>query len=185
MACRTPRGAEPRKARTKAEPVFQPRREELARYGSLIELLHSQGRIKPGTPREEILLKGLAALADANAPVPRGTGATNTHIHIQKDEASGQAIILTQPGLKKLSRAELEAAECDAVITEPGKRNRSTIPLSVRRAVLARDRHRCRAPGRGDAHFPRDSPHRGAQTGRHKRSGKPRYALRSMPSTIS
>ena len=112
-----------------------------------------QGRIQPGTPREEILLQCLAALAAAKAPVPRSTGATNTHIHIQKDETIGQAVIQTQHGPKKLSRAELGAAECDAVITEPGKRNRSTIPPSVRRAVLTRDQHRCRTPGCRNAHF--------------------------------
>jgi 5-methylcytosine-specific restriction endonuclease McrA len=85
--------------------------------------------------------------------VSRGTDATSTQIHIQKDETSGKAVIQTQRGLKKLSRAELEAAECDAVITEPGKRNRSTVPPSVRQAALARDKHRCRASGCRNAHF--------------------------------
>jgi len=37
--------------------------------------------------------------------------------------------------------------ECDARVLEPGKRNRSTIPPATRRAVLARDGHRCQVPG--------------------------------------
>ena len=170
VACRAPKKTAPRGAPTQAAPVFQPRgveltdegrsaltfrltATELARYEALIEILHKQGRIQPGTPREEILLQALAAWAESGDAVPRGIGATNTHIHIQKDEASGAAVVQTQHGPKKLSRAELGAAECDAVITEPGKRNRSTIPPSVRQAVLARDGHRCRAPGCRNAHF--------------------------------
>ncbi|MBE0567245.1 MAG: HNH endonuclease, partial [Krumholzibacteria bacterium] len=32
-------------------------------------------------------------------------------------------------------------------VASPGDRNTTTIPPRVRREVLARDRHRCRAPG--------------------------------------
>ena len=164
VACRAPKRAEPQRVPVKSVPVFHPcspelidegksaltfrlTAMELAHYEALIERLHKQGRIKPGTPREEILLQALAAWTQADDAVPRGTGATSTHIHIQKDATSGKAVVQTLHGPKKLSRAELEAAECDAVVTEPGKCNRSTIPPSVRRAVLARDQHRCRAPG--------------------------------------
>ena len=175
VACQAPPRATPRKAAPQGAsateaPVFRPRDEELtyegksalifrlaatdlARYEALIEKLHKQGRIAPGTPKEAILLHALAAWTESKAPVPRGTGATNVQIHIQKDEASGTAVVQTQPGPRKLSRAELEAAECDAVITEPGKRNRSAIPPSVRRAVLERDGYRCQAPGCKNTHF--------------------------------
>jgi 5-methylcytosine-specific restriction endonuclease McrA len=36
---------------------------------------------------------------------------------------------------------------------EPGKRNTATIPPAIRRKVLARDRHCCRAPGCGHTKF--------------------------------
>ena len=126
---------------------------DLARYEALIEKLQKQGRIRPGTPREEILLQALAALSASDESVPRGTAAVNPPVHIHMNEGGSKATIQTQHGPTNLSRAELEAAECDAVISQPGERNRATIPPSVRRAVLTRDQHRCRAPGCGNAHF--------------------------------
>jgi 5-methylcytosine-specific restriction endonuclease McrA len=42
---------------------------------------------------------------------------------------------------------------CDAVVDRPGTRNTATIPPRIRRQVLARDRHRCRAPGCGRTRF--------------------------------
>jgi len=44
---------------------------------------------------------------------------------------------------------------CDAVhvSADPATPNRATIPPSVRRAVLARDGHRCTTPGCNAAHF--------------------------------
>lgn len=137
----------------KTSVTFRLSATELARYEALIEKLHKLGRIRPGTPRQEILLMALSALADASATVPRGTVATKTHIHIRKDSGSGAAFCQTQRGPKKLSRAELEAAQCDAVINEPGKPNRSTIRPSVKEAVLTRDNHQCRAPGCSNTHF--------------------------------
>ncbi|MBE0566712.1 MAG: HNH endonuclease, partial [Krumholzibacteria bacterium] len=43
--------------------------------------------------------------------------------------------------------------QCDAVIDRPGKRTTATIAPCTRREVLARDRHRCRAPGCGRRRF--------------------------------
>jgi 5-methylcytosine-specific restriction endonuclease McrA len=48
---------------------------------------------------------------------------------------------------RQLDRADAARVECDAAMAEPGGRNTITIPPRTRRAVLARDRHRCRTPG--------------------------------------
>ena len=48
--------------------------------------------------------------------------------------------------------ATLEAVMCDCRISEPGKRNRSTIPPSVRRTVFERDGYRCTVAGCGSRH---------------------------------
>jgi phage terminase large subunit GpA-like protein len=50
---------------------------------------------------------------------------------------------------RAVSRADAERLQCDAAIAEPGGRNTTTIPPRTRREVLARDRHRCQAPGCG------------------------------------
>ena len=61
--------------------------------------------------------------------------------------------VQTSSGERELSRAEAERVKCDASICTVGGRNTTTIPPRVRRAVLARDRHRCQAPGCGRTHF--------------------------------
>ena len=62
-------------------------------------------------------------------------------------------MVQTGRGPQTVSPAQLEAAECDAVVVKEGKRNRSTIPPRVRREVLTRARGRCQAPGCRNAHF--------------------------------
>ena len=52
-----------------------------------------------------------------------------------------------------LSRASAERVACDARVLGADQKIRSTIPPATRRAVLARDGHRCRAKGCGRRHF--------------------------------
>jgi 5-methylcytosine-specific restriction endonuclease McrA len=52
-----------------------------------------------------------------------------------------------------LSRSNADRVRCDAAVCHPGGRNTTTIPPRVRRKVLARDRHRCRAPDCGRTRF--------------------------------
>ena len=61
--------------------------------------------------------------------------------------------VQTDTGERTLSRAESERMRCDAAVCSHGGRNTTTIPPRTRRTVLARDRHRCRAPGCGRTRF--------------------------------
>jgi hypothetical protein len=70
-------------------------------------------------------------------------------IHVHRCPDCGKMEI----GGRALGRADCERIACDAAISVPGQRNKKTIPPRVRRAVLARDRHRCRAPGCGRTRF--------------------------------
>jgi 5-methylcytosine-specific restriction endonuclease McrA len=75
---------------------------------------------------------------------------------IYRCEACGGAAVHSSAGDRKLDEAAVAAVSCDARIqntAEPKRPNRQTIPPSIRRAVLARDRHRCRAPGCGRTRF--------------------------------
>jgi hypothetical protein len=74
---------------------------------------------------------------------PRGTAASPVQIHIQQCPDCGG---VTAAG-RALTAAEVAHAWCDAAVSAPGVRNTTTIPPRVRREVLARDDHRCRAPG--------------------------------------
>ncbi|MBD3222856.1 hypothetical protein GF314_16635, partial [bacterium] len=122
--------------------------EQRARYDALWETL---GR----APNAEDLLEALAALAGprngANASdqassatvSPRGNMAPPVQVHVHRCPGCGA----TESGGRPLDRPDRERVECDAAIAEPGRRNTTTIPPRTRREVLARDRHRCRAPG--------------------------------------
>jgi hypothetical protein len=125
--------------------------EQRARYDALWQKL---GR----APNADDLLEALAALieeragtsshatdseqVDSGDACPRGHG-TPVQIHVHRcPECEAM-----HAGERALDRADRERVECDAAVSVPGQRNTTTIPPRTRREVLARDRHRCRAPG--------------------------------------
>lgn len=122
---------------------------ERARYESLIERLRKQGH--RGT-RSELLLAALASLAEADdsraSASERASSTPPVRIVIQQCPDCAAAAVVTSAGQRPLTAPEAAAAACDAVVTDAATgRNRRTIPPSVRRRVLARDGHHCRAPG--------------------------------------
>ena len=134
-------------------------------------------RGKPsGRAKADVILEGLAALAETldttRQSAPRGDigtgtiappGGTHTanplapgphfQIHVHKCPECEKATIQTSRGELTCSQADLARVECDSRVKKPGKRNQATIPPAVRRAVLARDRFRCQAPGCGNTRF--------------------------------
>ena len=84
---------------------------------------------------------------------PRGHSATNYRIIIYKCDTCRRAVVQTSRGEKAIAPDQLAAIECDTVVVRPGARNEATIAPSVRAAVMARDRHRCRAPGCANTRF--------------------------------
>jgi len=124
--------------------------EQEARRAALVERLHKLGSVP--TDRAELMLEGLAALVESmedSKRGPRGPLASRppVQIHVHEDRKTGGMTVQTHAGERELSRAEAERMRCDAAICQSGGRNTTTIPPRVRREVLARDRHRCQAPG--------------------------------------
>jgi 5-methylcytosine-specific restriction endonuclease McrA len=105
--------------------------------------------------RADLMLDALAALAVDTARAPRGarTDGAPFQVHVLECPKCRTAHLPTGRGDLAVDRTTLERARCDGKILEEGKRNRATIPPGVRRMVLARDRHRCRAPGCGHNRF--------------------------------
>ena len=127
--------------------------EQHARWEALWEQVRKAG---VAGDRAEVLLEALRTLT--STPSPATDNAENfrrrnldqpVQIHIHQCPDCGKV----EANGRQLGTADTERVQCDAVIHEPGKRATSSIPPRIRRAVLARDRHRCQAPGCGRRHF--------------------------------
>ena len=125
--------------------------EQEARRAALVERLHKLGGVP--NDRVELMLEALAALVESKEKGPRGPLASRPPVQIHVHEKQGRMTVQTDAGERDLSRAESERMRCDAVISGPGQRNKTTIPPRIRREVLARDQHRCQAPGCGRTRF--------------------------------
>ena len=143
--------------------------EQAARYEALWHQLAA-------TPNAEDLLEALAALVAERATPgrergtddepsasqesrctessPRGNAASAhrpppVQIHVHRCPDCGAMETAGRP----VDRIDRERLSCDAAVVAPGRRNTTTIPPRTRREVLARDRHRCQAPGCGHTRF--------------------------------
>ena len=125
--------------------------EQEARRAALMERLHKQSRA-PGD-KAELLLDALAALVAANEKTPRGVSTGRPPVQVIVHEKDGRMTVPTHAGERELGRADTERILCDAAVRTPHGRNKAVIPPRVRREVLDRDRHRCRAPGCGRTRF--------------------------------
>jgi 5-methylcytosine-specific restriction endonuclease McrA len=72
---------------------------------------------------------------------------------VQQCPDCGAGSVTTNRGDRKLAPQELRAVLCDAHRRAPGKKNRAAVPERLRRAVLQRDRFRCRSAGCGGTSF--------------------------------
>jgi len=134
----------PRELPVRFQVEFTPEQE--ARRAGLVEKLHKLG--KAPADRAELLLDALAALVESSERSTRGDlPPVQVHVHqcpdCGKTEAEG----------REIGAADRERIACDAAVSEPGKRNTTTIPPRIRRQILARDRHRCQYPGCGRTRF--------------------------------
>jgi hypothetical protein len=137
--------------------------EQHALLEAMLESLRKAGDQRP---RAELLLEAFAALAAAStdgetatdsvalsrgkAKAARKLAAPPYQIVIYRCAACGGAKL---PDGRPLAPAAAAAAACDARELRPGQPNRASIPPAMRRAVLARDGHRCAAPGCRNTHF--------------------------------
>ena len=148
---RVPRAANPVRLSVEMTP------EQFALYEALLEKLHQQG---PVGNRAELILEAMAELIAARAATtpkkaPRGahSGGPSYQLHIHQCPDCQQAAIPTSKGELAVDKIFIEAATCDAKVNRSGQRNTATIPPSLRRMVLTRDRHLCRTPGCGHTKF--------------------------------
>ena len=111
-----------------------------ARYEALLEKLRQQGH---QSTKAELVLEGLGALTEN--PETRDTGVSPCQIIAYQCDTCNTTTINQRP----IAAAAAEALSCDSirVSADPAVPNRATVPPSIRRAVLARDRHCCSTTG--------------------------------------
>lgn len=139
--------------------------EKLARYEALFEKLGAATR-----DRAEVLLAGLEALVQERAAgtscgandcqdegcakaTRRRVAGVPFRVHVHQCPDCAKSTVQTRRGEFELGLADAERVSCDSTFLEPGQRARSSIPPRVRADVLARDRHRCQAPGCSHTRF--------------------------------
>jgi hypothetical protein len=129
--------------------------EQETRRAALVERLQKLGGVPDD--RAELMLEALAALLEKKElqgqKCPRGHFSSRPPVQIHVHESDGKMTVQTDSGERELSRAESARMRCDAAVSRNGGRNTTTIPPRVRREVLARDKHRCQAPGCGRTRF--------------------------------
>jgi 5-methylcytosine-specific restriction endonuclease McrA len=113
----------------------------------------------PAAPRS---LRNTDGIPDQGGPAPSAPGAAGfTHVNsrspyqviVQQCPDCGSGRVATNRGDRKLAPQELRAILCDAHKRMPGKTNRAAVPDRLRRAVLQRDRFRCRSAGCSSTSF--------------------------------
>jgi 5-methylcytosine-specific restriction endonuclease McrA len=130
--------------------------EQYARHEALFETIRKRGNRKDSTvrgmDRAELLLTALNDLAEklAQEPETKAVSSPSYQVVVYTCKKCGKSEVQTDRGPKPIST---EIVQCDAVIKEPGKPNRSTIPPKARRAAMIHASHRCETPGCGRTRF--------------------------------
>ncbi len=124
---------------------------QLARF----ELLWEKARKKGGISADKVeaLLEMMESFVAENSNRLEKASSPTTQIHLHHCPDCQQSTVQTARGELEISAAELQQAQCDAVLSQPGKRNVQTIAPRIRREVLSRDRHCCQRPGCGHSRF--------------------------------
>ena len=125
--------------------------EQEARRAAIVERLHKLGGVPNN--RAELMLEALAALLESKEKTPRGVLSSRAPVQVHVHEHEGRMTVQTEAGERELSQAEIGRIRCDSAVCIQGGRNTTTIPPRIRKEVLARDKHRCRAPGCGRTRF--------------------------------
>ncbi len=128
--------------------IFELTSEQLAHFEALVEAIGKQGGAVAGSGRAIMLLEALASLAGrADSEGVANPKEPHTQIHIHHCPECEKSHITTSRGETELTPSEYEKLACDARVATGDGPNKSAIPPSTRRRVLARDQHRCQAPG--------------------------------------
>ncbi len=132
--------------------TFELTSEQLAHFEALVEAIGKEGGVVAGSGRAIMLLEAMASLAGrADSRGVDTPEEPHTQIHVHHCPECEKSHVTTSRGETELTPAEYEKLACDARVATGDGPNKSTIPPSTRRRVLARDQHRCQAPSRPSA----------------------------------
>ncbi len=123
----------------KVQVSFTLEPEQYARWLAIVERLRKQGHAEE---KAELLLAAFAALAESECTRVQNEPPYQVVIYRCKDCGATRL-----PDGRPLAPAVAAQATCDCRTQREGQPNRASIPPALRRQVLARDGHRCQAPG--------------------------------------
>jgi hypothetical protein len=124
---------------------------DAAQLEAMIEAAKKAGLVPAEATREEAILAAMGALLEGGA-LRRRNAATHYKVVLYRCEACQSTEVVTGSGRRPVDPAAAAAVVENAEIHDQG-RNRNAIPPALRQKVLARDGHRCRAPGCGSTRF--------------------------------
>ncbi len=134
---------------------------QFARYESMWE--QARKRRELSSEKVEAFLEIMASFLedDVQNTTPRGeplgepvvNSRPLSQIHIHHCPECESATVQTSKGELEIGKSELERAQCDCQINQPGQRNKTSIPPATRRRVLANARHKCQMPGCNHTRF--------------------------------
>jgi 5-methylcytosine-specific restriction endonuclease McrA len=132
---------------------------QLARFEALIESIRKQRILPADATRTELLLCALDVFATGSLQKSKDRSRRRRHntshyqIVLYRCAACARTAVRTSSGERLLSPSQAASVRCDARLLAPGGKTRSTITPALRREVMIRDGHRCRAPGCGRTRF--------------------------------
>ena len=130
--------------------------EQYARHEALFETIRKRGNRRgstvKGMDRAELLLAALNDFAEklAQETETKTVSSPPYQVVVYTCKKCGKSAVQTDRGPKPISA---ELVQCDAVIQQSGKPNRSSIPPKARQAAMVRAGHRCEIPGCGRTRF--------------------------------
>ncbi len=124
---------------------------QFSRYEALLEKIQKTQNISGD--QAEVVLEIMARLLEmqsqkgSSREALSSTSQQPAQIHIHHCPECESARVQTSRGEMEIGKSEWERCQCDSKRTAPGKRNTSSIPPSIRQAVLAKARNKCQRRG--------------------------------------
>lgn len=120
---------------------------QFARYEALWEQVRKQRNVPADKVEALLEIMGEFVAGSSTRVDVAAANRPPVQIHLHQCPECEKTTAQTSKGELEISQEEQQRAQCDCQISQPHERNKTSIPPSVRRLVLAHARHQCQHPG--------------------------------------